>query len=94
MTLIPPSHRRKYQFRAEELNNLLDIVENHLPIFEQSWHAVVGVYLENYCWEAQKAKSLRRKFQEIARRTGPTSDPDCPDYVISHQGKARTFIDS
>ncbi len=23
-----------------------------------------------------------RKFQEIAPRTGPTGDPNCPDYVI------------
>ena len=25
---------------------------------------------------------MRRKFQEIARRTGPTGDPNCPPYVI------------
>jgi hypothetical protein len=25
---------------------------------------------------------LRRKFQEIAHRTGPTGDPNCPPYII------------
>ncbi len=38
--------------------------------------------MENYRQEAQAAESLRRKFQEIARRTGPTGDPNCPPYVI------------
>lgn len=27
-------------------------------------------------------ESLHCKFQEIARETGPTGDPNCPDYVI------------
>jgi hypothetical protein len=76
MAPIPPSRRRGYQFRAEELNDFLDIVESFLPISAQNWQAVADVHLENYCQEARTAESLRRKFQEIARRTGPTGDPN------------------
>jgi hypothetical protein len=82
MAPIPPSCRRGYQFRVDELNNCLDIVENYLPISLQNWQSVADVHLENYHQEAQMAKSLHCKFQEIARRTGPTGDPNCPDYVI------------
>ena len=82
MAPIPPSRRRGYQFRADELNNFLDIVESFLPISAQNWQAVADIHLENYRQEAWTAESLRRKFQEIARRTGPTGDPNCPPYVI------------
>jgi hypothetical protein len=82
MAPIPPSRRRGYQFRAEELNDFLDIVKSFLPISAQNWQAVADVHLENYRQEARTAESLRRKFQEIARRTGPTGDPNCPPYVI------------
>ena len=45
MAPIPPSCRRGYQLRAEELNNFLDLV-------------AADVHLENYCREAQTAESL------------------------------------
>jgi hypothetical protein len=60
----------------------LDIVESFLPISAQNWQAVADIHLENYRREVQTAKSLRRKFQEKARRTGPTVDPNCPPYII------------
>ncbi len=82
MAANPPSRRRGYQFRAEELNDFLDLVENFLPISAQNWQAVADIHLEKYRREVRTAKSLHRKFQEICRRTGPTGDPNCPDYVI------------
>ena len=39
-------------------------------------------FIWNYRQEARTAESLRRKFQEIAHRTGPTGDPNCPPYII------------
>jgi hypothetical protein len=51
MAHIHPSRRRGYQFRAEELNDFLDIVESFLPISVQNWQAVADVHLENYCQE-------------------------------------------
>jgi hypothetical protein len=46
MAPIPPSHRRGYQFRADELNDFLDIVESFLPILVQNWQAVADIHLE------------------------------------------------
>jgi len=78
MAPIPPSRRRGFQFRAEELDDLMDLVESFLPISAQNWQAVADVHLENYHREARTAESLRRKFQETSRRTGPTGAPNCP----------------
>ncbi len=82
MAPIPPSRRRGFQFQAEELNDLMDLVESFLPISVQNWQAVADIHLENYRREARTAESLCRKFQEISHRTGPTGDPNCPPYVI------------
>ena len=70
MAPIPPSRRHGFQFRAEELDDFLDLVESFLPISAQNWQAVADVHLENYRGEARTAESLRRKIQEIFRRNG------------------------
>ena len=82
MAPIPPSRRRGFQFRAEEIDDFLEVVETYLPISAQNWQTVADSHLENYPREQRTAESLRRKFQEISRRTGPTGDPTCPPYVI------------
>jgi len=92
MAPIPPSHRRVYQFRAEELNDFLEIVESYLLISAQNWQAVAGIHLENYRWEALTAKSLCRKFQEIVCRTGLTCDPNCPPYIIKAKQISRQLV--
>ena len=87
-----PSRRRGFQFRAEEIEDLLDIIESLLPISAENWQAVADSHLENYRREARTAESLRRKFQEISRRTGPTGDPNCPPYVIRAKRINRQLI--
>ncbi len=89
---IPPSRRCGLQFRAEELDDLMDLVESFLPISAQNWQAVADVHLENYRREAQTAESLCRKFQEISHRTGPTGDPICPPYVIKAKRINRQLV--
>ena len=44
MAPIPPSRRRGFQFRVEELDDFLDIVESFLPISAQNWQAVAGIH--------------------------------------------------
>ena len=48
--------------------------------------------MENYPREARTVESLHRKFQEIARRTGPTGDPNCPPYVIKAKQINRQLV--
>ena len=89
---VNPSRRRGFQFRAEELDDLLEIIESFLPISAENWQAVADAHLENYRREARSAESLRRKFQEVSRRTGPTGDPNCPPYVIKAKRINRQLI--
>ena len=84
MAPILPSRCRRYQFRAEELKNFLDLVKSFLPISAQNWQAFADVHLENYRREAQ--------FQEIAGRTGPMGDPNCPNYVIRAKQIIRQLV--
>jgi hypothetical protein len=58
MAPIPLSRRHGFQFRAEELDDLMDLVESFLPISAQNWQAVADVHLENYRREARTAESL------------------------------------
>jgi hypothetical protein len=92
MAPIPPTRCHGFQFRAEELDDLMDFVESFLPISAQNWQAVANIHLENYCREARTAESLRRKFQEISRRTEPTGDPNCPPYVIKAKQINRQLV--
>jgi len=92
MAPIPPSHHRGFQFRAEEIDDFLEVVETYLPISAQNWQTVADSHLENYRWEARTTKSLCRKFQEIASRTGPTGDPNCPPYVIKAKAINRQLV--
>ncbi len=92
MAPIPPSYHCGHQFRADKLHNFLDLVKSFLPHSAQNWQAAANVHLENYRREAQTAESLRRKFQEISCRTGPTGDPNCPNYVIKAKQINRQLI--
>ncbi len=93
MAPIPLSPRRHgYQFIVEELNNFLVIVESVLPVLAQNWKAVADIHLENYRREARMAESLCRKFQKIARRTGPTGDSNCPPYTIKAKQINRQLV--
>ncbi len=92
MAANPPSRHCGYQFRAEELNDFLDLVENFLPISAQNWQAVADIHLEKYCREAWTAESLHRKFQEICSRTGAMGNPNCPDYVIRAKRISRQLV--
>ncbi len=40
MSAILPSHHCGYQFRAEELRNFLDLVEQDLPVSSQSYQTL------------------------------------------------------
>jgi hypothetical protein len=91
MAPVPP-RRHGFQFRAEEIDDLLEIIETLLPISGENWQAVADAHLENYRREARTAESLHRKFQEISCRTGPTGEPTCPPYVIKAKRINRQLI--
>ena len=92
MAPIPPLRRSGFQFRAEEIDDFLEILGTYLPISAQNWQTVADSHSENYPREQRTAESLHRKFQEISRRTGPTGDPTCPPYVIKAKAINRQLV--
>jgi hypothetical protein len=85
--------RRGFQFKATEINDFLALVEEYMPVSAQSWQLVTDLHAEKYNKEKRTAESLQCKFQEVCRRTGPTGDPNCPDYVIYAKHLNRRLIE-
>jgi hypothetical protein len=85
-------HCHGYQFKAVEISDFLALVEEHMPVSAQLWQLVADLHAERYDKEQHTAESLGCKFQEVCRRTGPTGDPNCPDYVIYAKRLNRQLI--
>ncbi len=64
-----------------------------MPVSALLWQLVADLHAEKYDKEKHTAESLRRKFQEVCHRTGPTGDPNCPDYVIYAKRLNRRLIE-
>ena len=68
-------------FSKGELDWLLEILEEHLPIGQQEWDLVLTKHEERYPDSDRSAESLRRKFASLYRKNMPTGDPDIPEEV-------------
>ena len=69
----------KKNYSTSELECLNECVAAVLPISGAEWEMVAHshcVYYPGRTWE-----SLRKKFNEVARKSIPTGDPNCPPYV-------------
>jgi hypothetical protein len=78
---------------SSKLRDFLALVEEYMPVSAQSWQLVADLHAEKYNKEKRTAESLQRKFQEVCRRTGPTGDPNCPDYIIYAKCLNRRLIE-
>jgi hypothetical protein len=72
--------KRKANFSREELSDLLDIIEERLPIGANEWESVANFHEE--AWPGRDWKNLKKKFQLLNRKKMPTGDPNCPPEVI------------
>jgi len=73
--------KRGAKFTTAELEHLLDIVEEILPIGTSEWERVWERHDVDFQAKERTPESLKRKFQELARKKIPTGDPECPPYV-------------
>jgi len=85
------SKKRGVTFRAPEIDNLLAHIQAILPISSSAWERVADNHLENFPTNRRTAETLKRKFLAICRKTGPTGNPNCPNYV-SHAKLIRRMI--
>ena len=57
--------RRGSNFTAVELDGLLDIVEDTLPLSATPWENVAATHLARYPEAGHNVGSLKRKFKEL-----------------------------
>jgi hypothetical protein len=66
-------------FTASELNAMLTLVEEFLPLGSDHWENVAFEYNKKVSSDrVRNADSLRKKFKVLRNVKKPTGDPDCP----------------
>eukprot|EP00580_Thalassiosira_gravida_P009985 CAMPEP_0201627252 /NCGR_PEP_ID=MMETSP0493-20130528/2426_1 /ASSEMBLY_ACC=CAM_ASM_000838 /TAXON_ID=420259 /ORGANISM="Thalassiosira gravida, Strain GMp14c1" /LENGTH=412 /DNA_ID=CAMNT_0048097587 /DNA_START=12 /DNA_END=1246 /DNA_ORIENTATION=- len=84
--------QRGLSFRLPEIDNLLSVIQRELPDSWSQWERVAERHYEDFPKEQRTAETLKRKFNTICRKTGPTRDPKCPQYAIRAKAIRRMII--
>ena len=79
--LIMVKGKRGAKFTIAELERLLDVIDEILPIGAPDWEKVWDRHVSNFPKKERTVESLKRKFQELARKKIPTGDPECPPHI-------------
>ena len=75
------SKKRGPSYSKEEVDTLLCIVYQKLPIGQDDWDGVYEEHLSRWPDTDRDVLSLRRKFNQLANKKVPTGDPNCPPHV-------------
>ncbi len=78
---IVPKMSRGRGFTIAEIDSLLEIIEEVLPIGPNDWDRVTERHITFYPGLGRTRESLRRKFASLYNHKKPTGDPTCPVYV-------------
>ena len=73
--------RRGFKFTVSEIEHLLETIEDVIPIGNPDWERIWQEHSARYPTKERTSESLKRKFQELARKKNLTGDPNCPPYV-------------
>jgi hypothetical protein len=68
-------------FTIAEIDCLLEIINDVLPIGPDDWDIVTERHVSFYPGLGRCCESLRRKFSSLYNHKKPTGDPTCPAYV-------------
>ena len=68
-------------FTKAELESLLEVIEEILPIEMNEWEAVLTRHLTRYPYSDRTKVSIKRKFSSLYNSKIPTGDPTCPSTV-------------
>ncbi len=73
--------KREFKFALSEIESLLEVVEAIIPIGNPDWDKILNKHASRYPTKDCTAKSLKRKFQELACTKIPTGDPNMPPHI-------------
>lgn len=65
----------------EELNDLMDIIHQVLPIGPHQWESVESDYNTHYPERVRTVDNLRRQFNKQCNKKAPTGDPNIPKCI-------------
>jgi len=68
-------------FTVAEIDSLLEIIDDVLPIGPNDWDRVTERHCTFYPGLGRTRESLQRKFASLYNHKKPTGDPSCPVYV-------------
>ena len=68
-------------FSKAELDCLLELLEEHLPIGQIEWEAVLSKHTERFPTVDRSVESLRRQFASLYFKNVPIGDPNIPREV-------------
>lgn len=68
-------------FSITETENLLELIEEVLPIGMNEWDAVLARHVSRYPENDRTRDSIKRKFASLYNSKKPTGDPNCPPTV-------------
>ena len=86
-TGVKPAPRRSFHggrgqgYTREEVQSLLDVVEEYLPLGPDDWEYVRRVHEQKYQDMNRDADSVRRKFASLHRTKLTSTDSSCPPEV-------------
>jgi hypothetical protein len=84
--------KRDFKFSVAELEHMLDIIDDIVPIGNPDWEKVWQEHSAAYSTMERTQESLKRKFQELVRKKNPTGDPNCPPYVCKAKRISRKIV--
>jgi hypothetical protein len=77
--MAPKSKGKGKNFTSSELDAMLTVVEELLPLGGDHWEHVALEYNKKVSADrVRNAESLRKKFKTLRNVKKPTGDPDCP----------------
>ena len=73
--------RRGFNYSITEEENLLDIIDELLPIGQMEWETVEQRHSLLYPEQQRTVDSLKKKFRKLYNTKAPTGNPNIPPHV-------------
>ena len=85
--------KRGFKFTVAELEHMLDIIDNIIPIGNPDWEKVRQEHLAAYPMMERTLELLKHKFQGFVHKKN-LMDPNCPPYVCKAKQISRKIINA